>query len=57
MVRMFEQALKCIRQLDPAMQEHYLERLDSVHYEADEWGWGVSRDMDTLMVEYGFDEQ
>lgn len=54
LVRMFEQALQWIRQLDPVQQEHYLERLDSVHYQADDWGWGVSDDVDKLMVEYGF---
>lgn len=57
LVRMFEQALKGIRQLDPGQQEQYLERLDSVHFAADVWGWGVNEDMDTLMVEYGFGEQ
>ncbi|WP_319588967.1 hypothetical protein [uncultured Desulfobulbus sp.] len=57
LVRMFEQALKCIRQLDAGQQEQYLERLDSVHYEADDWGWGVGEDMDDLMAEYGFGKQ
>jgi phage-related protein len=54
---MFEQALKYIRQLDPDMQKQYLERLDSVHYAADAWRWGVGEDMDDLMAEYGFSEQ
>jgi len=54
---MFEQALKYIRQLDPDAQEQYLERLDSVHYAADDWGWGVGEDMDDLMAEYGFGKQ
>jgi hypothetical protein len=57
LVRMFEQALKWIRQLDSDQQEHYLERLDSVHYQADDWGWGVSSDMGELMAEYGFAEK
>ena len=57
LVRMFEQALQWIRQLDPDQQEHYLERLDSVHYQADDWGWGVSSDMGELMAEYGFAEK
>jgi len=57
LVRMFEQALKWIRQLDPVQQEHYLERLDSVHYQADDWGWGVGDDMGELMAEYGFAEK
>ena len=57
LVRMFEQALKCIRQLDSDQQEHYLERLDSVHSQADDWGWGVSSDMDDLMAKYGFAEK
>lgn len=57
LVRMFEQALKYIRQLDPDAQEQYLERLDSVHYAADDWGWGVGEDMDDLMAEYGFGKQ
>ncbi len=57
LVRMFEQTLKWIRQLDPDMQDQYLERLDNVHSEADDWGWGVDEDMDNLMVEYGFGKQ
>jgi late competence protein required for DNA uptake (superfamily II DNA/RNA helicase) len=57
LVRMFEQALKWIRQLDSDQQEHYLERLDSIHYQADDWGWGVSSDMGELMAEYGFAEK
>ncbi len=57
LVRMFEQALKWIRQLDSDQQEHYLERLDSVHSQADDWGWGVSSDMGELMAEYGFAEK
>jgi phage-related protein len=56
-VRMFEHALKWIRQLDSDQQEHYLERLDSIHYQADDWGWGVSDDMGELMAEYGFAEK
>jgi hypothetical protein len=49
--------VKSIRQLDSDQQEHYLERFDSVHYQADDWGWGVSGDMDYLMAEYGFSEK
>jgi hypothetical protein len=57
LVLIFEQALQTICQLDPGRQEQYLERLDSVQYEAEDWGWGVGEDMDNLMAEYGFKEK
>ncbi len=56
LVRMFEQALKFISELDPSQQEQYLERLDVVQHEGHDWGWGVGEDMDGLMAEYGFGE-
>ena len=57
LVLIFEQALQTICQLDPGRQEQYLERLDSVQYEAEDWGWGVGEDMDNLMAVYGFKEK
>jgi len=57
LVRMFEQALKSIKQLNPGQQEDYLGRLEEVQYEAKNWGYGVSEDMNNLMAEYGFDEK
>ena len=49
--------LEIHRQLDPDKQGHYLERPDSIHYAADDWGWGGGKNMDDLMAEYGFSEQ
>lgn len=54
LVRMFGQALKTIRSLEPNQQQPFIERLDSVRYEADSWGWGVGEDMEHLISEYGF---
>jgi hypothetical protein len=46
LVRMFEQALKWIRQLDPVQQEHYLER-EQRHGRADGGVW-ICRKMTSL---------
>lgn len=50
----FEQALKILSDLDPALREGFLERLDEVCAESPDWGYGVSDDLVALMVEYGF---
>ena len=57
LVRMFEQALKANRNLEQTQQRSFIERLDSVRHEGQNWGWGVGDDMNDLMVEYGFAEE
>ena len=52
LVRMFEQALKVIRSIDPEQQAAFWERLDVVRQESENWGWGVCDAMDNLMAEY-----
>lgn len=56
LVRMFEQALKVIRNIEPNEQADFLERLEVVRQESENWGWGVSYDMDNLMAKYGLFE-
>ena len=57
LVRMFEQALKAISQLETSQKAPLLERLDRVQRESIHWGWDVCKDLDVLMEEYGFDEE
>lgn len=57
LVRMFEQALKAIAELEPDQQEDFVERLERVRSEGHNWGWGVGDDMDDLMAEYGFAQE
>ncbi len=57
LVRMFDQALKAITELEPDQQEDFVERLERVRSEGHNWGWGVGDDMDDLMAEYGFAEE
>lgn len=57
LVRMFEQALKAVSQLEPDQQPSFVERLESVQHEGSNWGYGVGEDMDNLMAEYGFGEE
>ena len=57
LVRMFEQALKAIRNLEQKQQAVFVERLQSIQHEGHNWGWGVGDDMDDLMAEYGFAEE
>ena len=57
LARMFEQALKAIRNLDSKQQVTFVERLERVQYEGRNWGWSVGDDMDDLMAEYGFAEE
>lgn len=56
LVRMFEQALKAIHQLEPGQQASLVERLERVQREGHNWGWGVGDDMDDLMAVHAFDE-
>jgi hypothetical protein len=57
LVRMFEQALMVVGQLEPDQKEQFVDRLESVRHESSDWGWGVEGDMDDLMAEYGFGEE
>ncbi len=54
LVRMFEQALKAVSQLETGQQSPLVERLERLQGEAHTWGWGVGDDMDDLIAEYGF---
>jgi len=56
LVRMFEQALKSIVELEPGQQEAFITRLERVRREGHNWGWGVGDDMNYLMAKYGFAE-
>lgn len=57
LIRIFEQALKEIRNLEPKQQKVLLERLDCVRQEGHNWGFGdYGDDMDNLMGKYGFAE-
>ena len=57
LVRMFEQALKAIRNLEPRQQPAFVERLERIQHEGHTWGWGVDDDMGDLMAEYGFSKE
>ena len=57
LVRMFGQALKTIRVLEPSQQNAFVERLELVRREGHNWGWGAGDGMDELMTEYGFTEE
>ena len=57
LARMFEQGLKVIRSLDPNLQTDFLDRLEVVRQESENWGWGVRYDMDNLMAKYGLFEE
>ncbi len=50
LVRMFEQALKIIQNLDVEQQKSFVERLKVVQSEGH--NWGVGDDMDYLMIGY-----
>ena len=54
LVRMFEQVLKAVHQLELGQQPVLMERLEHVQFAGHDWGWGVADDMDDLMAEYGF---
>jgi len=57
MVRMYEQALKSIRQLEENQQEDFVERLEQVRFrESPSWNGAVASDMDLLMEQYRFGE-
>ncbi|MEK6201505.1 MAG: hypothetical protein N2A40_03675 [Desulfobulbaceae bacterium] len=57
LIRMFEQALKAIRQLEPGQQAPLVNRLERVQGEGHKWGWYVGDNMDDLIAEYGFGEE
>ncbi len=57
LVCMFEQALKAIIVLEPSQRSAFVERLERVWSEGQNWGWGVGDDMGDLMVKYGFTEE
>jgi len=57
LVRMFEQALKAISNLDPELQKPFVKRLERVRQPAHNYGYGVGDDMDDLMAEYEFGEE
>jgi len=57
LVRMFEQAVKAMGQLESDQQTSLVERLECVQLEAHNWGWGAGDHMDELMAVYGFDEE
>ena len=54
LVRMFEPSLKAIVVLEPSQQVAFIERLEHVWREGQNWGLGVGDDMGDLMAEYGF---
>jgi hypothetical protein len=56
LVNMFEQAMKAIVALEQEQQEAFVQRLELVRQESQNWGWGVGDEMDDMMVEFGFDE-
>ena len=57
-VRMYEQALKSIRQLEEDQQEDFVERLEHVRFrESCSWDPFVASSMDSLMEKYRFDEK
>jgi len=57
MVRMYEQALKSIRQLEENQQEDFVARLEQVRFrESPSWNGTVASDMDSLMKQYRFGE-
>jgi len=57
MVRMFEQALTIISQLDLAEQEAFVDRLDEVRLrESHSWCYYVVDEMNALMDQFRFDE-
>lgn len=54
LVRMFEQALKAIRNLESGQQAAFVERLNRLQHEGNDWGWAIGDDMGDLIAEYGF---
>ncbi|WP_454754038.1 hypothetical protein [Cupriavidus necator] len=55
LVRMFEQSLKMITALPTTQQPALWARLTKVRCISDDFGYGVSDDMDELLAEYGVD--
>jgi len=57
-MRMYEQALKAVCQLDHHQQVDFVERLEHVRFrESHSWNGTVASDMDLLMEKYRFDEK
>jgi len=57
-VRMYEQALKTVSQLDGHQQDDFVERLEQVRFrESCSWAPFVASAMDVLMEQYRFDEK
>ena len=56
LVRTFEQALVEIQKLEPEQQTLFVERLERVVHEGQDWPWDMGYDIAGLMVEYGFFE-
>ena len=57
LVRMFEEALEAACKVDPGLQQSFVERLEQVRQECQNYGYCVGDDMDNLMAEYGFGEE
>lgn len=56
LVRTFEQALVEIQKLGPEQQAQFVDRLERVVHEGQDWPWDIGYDIAGLMVEYGFNE-
>jgi hypothetical protein len=56
LVRMFEQALKTISNLNEGQRQPLWDRLRAVHQICRNFGYGVSDDMGDLLSEYGADD-
>ena len=48
-------ALDAIDQLPSHEQDDFIARLEAVRWQSIDWGWGVSEDIDQLMIEHGID--
>lgn len=57
LVRMFEEALKAVRRLDPDLPPPLISRLEQVRVENRKYGYGTGDDMNHLMVQYGFERE
>ena len=50
-------ALEATSNVDPGLQQSFVERLEQVRQEGHNYGYYVGDDMDDLMAEYGFGEE
>lgn len=55
LVRVFEQAIKMVVELDVVSRDRYMMRLDRVRKISHDFGYGVGDDMDNLMAEHNKD--